>query len=109
MDRQFEDILNESKQAFKIKTVINITVVIIGIVLVGNSIVYTWLKGNDGWSLFSGGGGVGALVSLLFYKSQDAISKAVGNLSVIDMVFKSHYRAYESITDYDYKADHGLS
>jgi hypothetical protein len=24
------------------------------------------------------------------------------------MVFKSHYRAYEAITDYDYKADHQL-
>jgi hypothetical protein len=48
------------------------------------------------------------LVSLFFYRSQDAISKAVANLSVVDMVFKSHYRAYEAITDYDYKADHVL-
>ena len=108
MDKHFEDILSESKLAFKIKTIINITVVIVGIVLVGNAIVYSWIKGTDGWSLFSGGMGLGALVSLFFYKSQDAISKAVANVSVVDMVFKSHYRAYESITDYDYKADHGL-
>ena len=108
MDKQFEDILSESKLAFRIKTIINITVVIVGIVLVGNAIVYSWIKGHHGWSLFSGGIGLGALVSLFFYKSQDAISKAVANVSAVDMVFKSHYRAYESITDYDYKADHGL-
>ena len=94
--------------AFRIKTIINITVVIVGLVLVGNAIVYSWIRGTDAWSLFSGGIGLGALVSLFFYKSQDAISKAVANVSAVDMVFKSHYRAYESITDYDYKADHGL-
>ena len=40
-----------------------------------------------------------------FYKSQDYISKAVANLSIVDMVYKSHYRAYEAITDYDSKVD----
>jgi hypothetical protein len=83
-------------------------VIVIGVVLVGNAIAYNWIKGTDGWSIFSGGIGVAALVSLFFYRSQDAISKAVANLSIVDMVFKSHYRAYEAITDYDYKADHLL-
>lgn len=106
MDKHFYEILNESKQAFKIKTIINIVIVIIGVLLVGNAITYTWIRGTDAWGLFSGGIGVAALVSLFFYRSQDAISKGVSNLSVVDMVFKSHYRAYEAITDYDYKADH---
>ncbi len=107
MDKQFYDILRESKKGFRINTIINIILVIIGTALVVNSIVYTWMKGIDSWSLFSGGIGIGTLVSLFFYRSQDAISKAVANLSIIDMVFKSHYRAYESITDYDYRADTG--
>jgi hypothetical protein len=109
MDKHFEDILSESKKAFKVKTIINITLVILGVALIVNAIAYTIQKGTaDGWSFFSGGIGMGALVSLFFYKSQDALSKAVANLSVVDMVFKSHYRAYESITDYDFKADHTL-
>jgi hypothetical protein len=109
MDKHFEDILNDSKKAFKIKTLINIILIILGVALIVNALIWTWYKGTaDGWSIFSGGIGIGALVSLFFYKSQDAISKAVANLSVVDMVFKSHYRAYESITDYDYKADNSL-
>jgi hypothetical protein len=109
MDKHFEDILNDSKKAFKIKTLINIILIILGVALIVNALTWTWYKGTaDGWSIFSGGIGIGALVSLFFYKSQDAISKAVANLSVVDMVFKSHYRAYESITDYDYKADNSL-
>ena len=109
MDKHFEDILNDSKKAFKMKTIINIMLVIIGAILIANAITYTWIKGtSDGWSLFSGGIGMGVLISMFFYKSQDAISKAVANLSVVDMVFKSHYRAFESITDYDYKADNSL-
>jgi hypothetical protein len=109
MDKHFEDILNDSKKAFKMKTIINIMLVIIGAILIANAITYTWMRGtSDGWSLFSGGIGMGVLISMFFYKSQDAISKAVANLSVVDMVFKSHYRAYESITDYDYKADNSL-
>ena len=109
MDKHFEDILNDSKKAFKMKTIINIMLVIIGAILIANAIIYAWLNGtSDGWSLFSGGIGMGVLISMFFYKSQDAISKAVTNLSVVDMVFKSHYRAYESITDYDYKADNSL-
>lgn len=109
MDKHFEDILNDSKKAFEMKTIINIMLVIIGAILIANAITYAWYKGtSDGWSLFSGGIGMGVLISMFFYKSQDAISKAVANLSVVDMVFKSHYRAYESITDYDYKADNSL-
>jgi hypothetical protein len=109
MDKHFEDILSDSKKAFKVKTVINIILVVLGVALIANAIIYTIFKGTaDGWSFFTGSVGIGALVSIFFYKSQDAISKAVANLSVVDMVFKSHYRAYESITDYDYKADSSL-
>jgi hypothetical protein len=109
MDKHFEDILNDSKKAFKVKTVINIILVILGVALIVYALIWTWNKGTaDIWGMFTGGIGIGALVSLFFYKSQDAISKAVANLSVVDMVFKSHYRAYESITDYDYKADNSL-
>ena len=109
MDSQFYDILHEAKQGFKINTAINVILVVIGIVLISNSIAYTWIRGSaDSWSIFSGGIGIGALVSLFFYKSQDAVTKAVANLSAVDMVFKSHYRAYESITDYDYKADNSI-
>jgi hypothetical protein len=105
MDKEFFEILRESKHGFKIKTIANIAVIAIGLILIANALVYTWMKGTDAWSLFSGGIGVASLIAIFFYKSQDAISKAVANLSVVDMVFKSHYRAYESITDYDYKAD----
>ncbi len=28
-------------------------------------------------------------------------SRTVANVSIVDIVYKSHYRAYESIIDYD--------
>jgi hypothetical protein len=109
MDEHNNEVLGSFKKTFRINSSINIILVIIGTVLIGNAIVYSWIHGtDDGWSIFSGGIGLGALVSIFFYKSQDAISKAAANLAIVDMAFNSNYRAYESITDYDYKLDHGL-
>jgi hypothetical protein len=112
MDKQFYDILRESKHGFKINTAINIILVITGGALISNAIAYSWLEPTNAlnaWSIFSGGIGMAALVTLFFYKSQNAITKAIANLSVVDMIFKSHYRAYESVTDYDYRADSGTA
>jgi len=109
MDAHNQQVLGSFKRTYKINSSINIILVIIGVVLIGNAIVYSWLYGTkDGWSIFSGGIGLGALVALFFYKSQDAVSKAAANLAIVDMAFNSNYRAYESITDYDYKADNQL-
>jgi hypothetical protein len=109
LDKHNSDVLGSTKLTFKINSSINVVLVTIGTVLIGNAIVYSWLNGtSDGWSIFSGGIGLGALVSIFFYKSQDALSKAAANLAIVDMAFNSNYRAYESITDYDYRADHQL-
>ena len=109
MDKHNDEVLGNFKKTFRINSSINIILVIIGTVLIANAIVYSWIHGTaDGWSIFSGGIGLGALVSLFFYKSQDAISKAAANLAIVDMAFNSNYRAYESVTDYDFKADHNL-
>ena len=53
MDSHFEDILNSSKLAFNVKTIINIIVVVLGIVFILNSIYYAWTKNvTDWWESF---------------------------------------------------------
>ncbi len=103
VDHQFKEITKAGLAAFVINKYINVILVIIGVALVGNSILYTWLKSVDAWSTLMGGIGIGAFVVIFFNNSQSNINKAVASLASIFMIYKGHSREYETITDYDYE------
>jgi hypothetical protein len=46
---------------------------------------------------------IGTFVVIFFINSQSNINKAVASLAQTFMIYKSHSREYESITDYDYE------
>ena len=80
---------------------INIIIVAVGIVLLANSIVYTWHKQSaDAWSLFSGGLGISSFAALFFTKPQENITKALGNLAQVQMIYKSYCLQFDTILDY---------
>jgi hypothetical protein len=59
MDNLFYTTMKDARTAFKTNQIINVTIVAIGIVLISNSIAYTWYKQTaDAWSFFSGGIGI---------------------------------------------------
>ncbi len=102
LDKIFFDTLKIAEITFKTNRVVNIIIVIIGILLIINSIAYTWYKNEvDAWSIFSGGIGILAFLTNFFFKPQDQINKALSNLAQIQMIYKMHALEFESIADYD--------
>lgn len=82
---------------------INIVIVTVGIVLLANSILYSWDRGADIWSAFSGGLGITSFATLFFTKPQENITKALGNLSQVQMICKSYCLQFDLILDYHLK------
>lgn len=82
---------------------INIVIVTVGIVLLVNSILYSWYRGADIWSAFSGGLGITSFATLFFTKPQENITKALGNLSQVQMICKSYCLQFDLVLDYHLK------
>ncbi len=97
----FNTFTSVNKKAFETNRYINIALVCIGIVLIANSIIYSWVKGvDDLWSFISGGIGIGSFVTLFFMKTQYMVFKAVGNLAQIQMIYQSHSTELELLKFY---------
>lgn len=102
--READKTLAIAEDSYRTNRIINIIVVIIGIVLIANSIVYTWIKQTpDAWSLFSGGLGLVAFVTIFLTKLQLRITRAMGNLVQVMMIYKSHALECEAISDYHWE------
>jgi hypothetical protein len=78
---------------------INILIVGIGVALLANSIVYSWARGVDQWSLLSGGLGITSFATLFFTKPQQNITRALGNLTQIQMIYRSYCLQLDTILD----------
>jgi hypothetical protein len=50
--------------------------------------------------IISGGSGIASLITLFFYKSQKYIQQSLTNLAITQMIYKSHYLSFETISDY---------
>lgn len=104
MDDVFDRMIRIAELSYETNRRINLIVVGIGIVLIANSIAYTWYKQSaDAWSIFSGGLGLVSFVALFFTKPQSYITKALGNLAQIQMVYKTHSLEFEAISDYSWE------
>lgn len=79
---------------------INLIIVSVEVVLLANSLGYTWYKQSaDAWSIFSGGIGITSFVTLFFTKPQQNITKALGNLAQIQMIYRSYCLQFDTILD----------
>ncbi|MBI2126479.1 MAG: hypothetical protein HYU02_04085 [Thaumarchaeota archaeon] len=104
MDALFYRTMEIAELSYRTNRMINLIIVAIGVILVANSIAYTWYKQTaDSWSLFSGGLGIVSFMSLFFTKPQTSINRALGNLTQLQMIYKAHARIFETISDYDYE------
>jgi hypothetical protein len=100
IEKESVKIMKTAALSYETNCVINLIVVGIGIVLISNSVAYGWVKGMDGWTLFSGGLGVVSFVTLLFTKPQQYITNALGNLAQIQVIYKSYCLQLDAILDY---------
>ena len=69
-------------------------------VFLANSIAYSWIKGVDLFSLFSGGLSVASFATLFFTKPQENITKALGNLAQIQMIYKAYCLQFDALLDF---------
>lgn len=102
MDDLFYRTIGHAERAFKVNIYINIVVVIVGIVLLAYSIVYNWINGLDVYSTAFGSLGVVAFISTFYFTPQRKIQRTVGDLTQIQMFYRSYYMQAEAINDWDY-------
>jgi hypothetical protein len=100
IEKESVKIMKTAALSYETNCVINLIVVGIGIVLISNSVAYGWVKGMDGWTLFSGGLGVVSFVTLFFTEPQQYITNALGNLAQIQVIYKSYCLQLDAILDY---------
>ncbi|MCZ7397739.1 MAG: hypothetical protein O8C59_04445 [Candidatus Methanoperedens sp.] len=73
MDALFYRTMEIAELSYRTNRMINLIIVAIGVILVANSIAYTWYKQTaDSWSLFSGGLGIVSFMSLFFTSRKPA-------------------------------------
>ncbi|HSF49590.1 MAG TPA: hypothetical protein VLA74_02415 [Nitrososphaeraceae archaeon] len=128
LDAQFIKVFDASVGTYYINKQINKIIVILGIVLIAYALIYhtyssfyfdnsdsntnqqlpidnNGTKDNDNklpdiTGLISGGAGIASLITLFFYKSQRYIQQSLTNLAITEMIYKSHYLTFETISDY---------
>jgi len=87
--------------AFKINVYINIVVVIAGIVLLAYSIVYSWINSLDLYSTAFGPLGVVSFIATFYFTPHRKIQETVGDLTQIQMLYRTYYTQVEAIIDGD--------
>ncbi len=78
----------------------NIIVVAVGVLMLLYSIYYSWTRSLDLYSIAFGGIGVASFVGLFYYKPQLKIQQTVGDLTQIQVVYRTYCAQWENITDW---------
>jgi hypothetical protein len=99
LEQACADTTKSAKGYYETNRKINILIVGIGVALLANSIVYSWAYGIDQWSLLSGGLGITSFATLFFTKPQQNITRALGNLTQIQMIYRSYCLQLDTILD----------
>jgi len=102
MDDLFYRTIGYAERGFRASIYINILVVIVGTVLLAYSIVYSWINGLDVYSTAFGSLGVVAFISTFYFTPQRKIQKTVGDLTQIQMLYRTYYMQAEAVNDWDY-------
>ena len=104
-EQSIKDLLKIARSYYETNRKINLIVVGVGLVFLANAIAHTWIRGVDSndnaWlSLASGGLSVATFVTLFFTKSQENITKAFGNLTQIQMIYKAFCLQFDALLDF---------
>jgi hypothetical protein len=89
-----------AERAFKVNLYINILVVAVGILMFLYSIFYSWTRSLDIYSVAFGGIGVASFVGLFYFKPQLKIQQTMGDLTQIQVVYRTYCAQWENITDW---------
>jgi hypothetical protein len=100
MDSLFFRTIGHAENAFRTNVYTNIILVTVGLVIIGYSIFYSWNYGLDLAATAFSGIGVLSFVVTFFSTPQEKIQKTVGDLSQIQMFYRTYCMLWENIGDY---------
>jgi hypothetical protein len=100
LDDLFYRTIAHAERAFKINLNINIVLVIVGIVILAYSIIYSWHNSLDLYTTAFGTLGILDFVAIFYLSPQRNIQKTVGDLTQIQMFYRSYYIQIEYIIDW---------
>lgn len=100
MNALFYRTIGHAERAFKVNVYINIILVGVGLALIGYSFIYSWINSLDVYSTAFGGLGVLSFVATFFMTPQDRIQRTVGDLTQIQMFYRTYCLLWENIGDY---------
>jgi len=100
IDDLFYRTIAHAERAFKINLNINIVLVIVGISILAYSIIYSWYNHLDLYSTAFGTLGILDFVAIFYLSPQRNIQKTVGDLTQIQMFYRSYYIQIEYIIDW---------
>ncbi len=109
IDDLFYRTIGHAETAFKINLGINIIVVAVGITLIIYSIAYGWTKGLDIYTAAFGTLGVVSFVSTFYITPQRKIQETVGDLTQIQICYRTYAAQWEAINDYLYYHEQSMS
>ncbi len=102
LDDLFYRTIGHAERAFKINVIINIIVVGVGIVLLAYSMMYSWINSLDVYSTAFGSLGVVDFIAVFYFTPQRKIQKTVGDLTQIQMFYRTYFMQAEAVNDWDY-------
>ncbi len=100
IDNLFFKTHEHAETAFRINLYINVVLVAIGTLMFLYSIAYSWIRSLDAWSVAFGGIGVATFVGLFYFKPQLKIQQTMGDLTQIQVVYRTYCAQWENITDW---------
>jgi len=99
VNERYSVLMKSAQRAFGANLTINKVLVGIGIGLIFNALVYSWINGTDLFSLITGGAGA-TFIGIFFLLPQKMINKAIGNLAQIHLIYKTHAASWEYLKMY---------
>jgi len=109
LDSLFYRTIRHAETAFKVNLWINIVVVAIGVILVTYSISYSAIKGLDVYSTAFGTLGVVSFIATFFLGPQKNITKNVGDLTNIQLCYRTYCAQWEAVNDFVYYRERNMT
>ena len=100
MDDLFEDTIKQEKITLKGARLINYIVVVVGIVLLIYSIVYSIINNLDVYSVAFGTLGVVTFVATFFFGPQKNIQLVVANMTKIQVLYRAYCLIEDGLADW---------
>ena len=89
MDVAFNNVKEHIESNYRLNVRINKAIVILGVVLLSTSIVYSWIRGVDLFTTITSGIAVADFVALFLYNPQTKIRRVLGDLVQMQVIYRT--------------------